>query len=75
MWVLPEKKINFPNKSLEKTYKHIIKPFTELNTLAETEGSEIPLPPNPVTGVPFKEDITDDRIGSIRLTTASSGFE
>jgi hypothetical protein len=38
-------------------------------------ASGIPLPPKPVAGVPFKEDITDDKIGSTREATAASGFE
>lgn len=35
-------------------------------TLEEADASEIPLPPKPVVGVPFKEDMTDIKIGSIR---------
>lgn len=43
-------------------------------TFDEAEASKVP-PPNPVRGVPFKEDITDSNIGSTSWLTASSGFE
>ena len=54
---------------------HITCTIHKRNTFVERQASEVPLPPNPVTGIPFKEDITDNKIGSIRCVTASSGFE
>lgn len=35
-------------------------------TLVEVDESDTPLPPNPVTGIPFKDDITDNKVGSTR---------
>lgn len=36
-------------------------------TLVEAESSKVHHPPNPLCGVPFKEDITDTIIGSTIL--------
>jgi hypothetical protein len=74
--VLPGKEaINFQKESFCKIKSNNLCHLTNEKTLIETLASGIPLPPNPVAGVPFKEDITDDKIGSTREATASSGFE
>lgn len=54
---------------------HITCTIHKRNTFVGMQASEVALPPNPVTGIPFNEDITDNKIGSIRCVTASSGFE